>query len=65
MQNRAAAFLLQIPQLSDDAEQSCLVAQLARFVEGVPGEPRDAGVDEDGGRLGKVYYCLEIGENKP
>ena len=28
-ENRAAAFLLQIPQLSDDAEWSCLVAQLA------------------------------------
>ena len=31
--------------LSDDADQSCLVAQLVGDVEGVPGDPRDAGVE--------------------
>ena len=51
------AMPLQIPQLSDDADQSCLVAQLVGDVEGVPGE--------DGGLLGTVDYCLEIGENRP
>ena len=55
---------LSLPQLSDDADQSCFVAQLVGGVEGVPGDPRDAGV-EDGGLLGTVDYCLEIGENRP
>ena len=39
---------LPLPQLSDDRIQSCLVAQLVGDVEGVPGEPWDADVDEVG-----------------
>ena len=39
---------LPLPQLNNDRNQSCLIAQLVGDVEGVPGEPWEADVDEDG-----------------
>ena len=53
-----AVLLLQKLKLGDDevADKSCLV------VQPVDGEVEDGG---EGGQLGTVDYCLEIGENRP